>query len=382
MVQINIENVTKKFEKKNKVTMALQHINLDIDSGEFFGILGSSGSGKTTLMRIIAGLEIPTEGTVSFDQKPVSKDNKIITEVEDRNIGMVFQNWALYPHLTNFENIAFPLRIMRLKESAVNRRVKEIAELLDISEVLNKHPKEASGGQQQRVAYARALVKNPALLLLDEPFSNLDATIKDVARKYTKELQNILGFTAIIVSHDPADIFSLSRQVGVINKSLIMQTGKPIDVFTDPVSIEVARSTGEYNTILVNVKENGLRYNLSVGNMLNMDIDISKVKKSDTIEYPAGEVLLGFRPSDVIVIPSDMAGSSDLPRGFKECGEAEVAISSYYQGSFRVTLSFKDSSESFFCFHNTPLQPGEKVNIYLNPDLIHLFNAKTNKIIF
>ncbi len=378
MVHINIENVTKDFEKNNKITKALQHIDLEIDSVEFFGILGSSGSGKTTLMRIIAGLEVPTQGTVSFDHKPVSKDNKILVEVEDRNIGMVFQNWALYPHLTNFENIAFPLRIKKLTETAVKRRVGEIADLLDIGEVLNKRPKEASGGQQQRVAYARALVKNPSLLLLDEPFSNLDATIKDVARKYTRELQDKLGFTAIIVSHDPADIFSLSRRVGVINKSFIMQTGKPIDVFTDPVSIEVARSTGEYNIINVDVKENGSGYNLSIGKEFNMDT----VVKGDINEKPSGKALLGFRPSDVIIVPSESVDESVLPKGFIECGEAEVTISSYSQGSFRVTLAFKDSPESFFCLHNTPFQPGEKVHVYIKQSTVHLFNTKDNKLIF
>ena len=378
MVQINIENVTKIFEKKNKITKALQNIDLEIDSVEFFGILGSSGSGKTTLMRIIAGLEVPTNGTVSFDHKPVSKDNKILVEVEDRNVGMVFQNWALYPHLTNFENIAFPLRIKRLTETAIKRRVREIAELLDITEVLNKHPKEASGGQQQRVAYARALVKNPSLLLLDEPFSNLDATIKDVARRYTRELQDKLGFTAIIVSHDPADIFSLSRRVGVINKSLIMQTGKPIDVFTDPVSIEVARSTGEYNIITVDVKESGSGYNLSIGDAFALDVSV----KGDPKERPSGKALLGFRPSDVIIMPSETADTSNLPKGFVECGQAEVTISSYTQGSFRVNLSFKDSTESFFCLHNTPFQSKEKVNVYINHSSTHLFNPEDNKIIF
>lgn len=377
MVHIKIENVTKEFEKNKKITKALQNIDLEIDSGEFFGILGSSGSGKTTLMRIIAGLEVPTKGALIFDDKTVSKDNKILVEVEDRNIGMVFQNWALYPHLTNFENIAFPLRVKRLTQSAINRRVREIAELLDIGEVLNKRPKEASGGQQQRVAYARALVKSPDLLLLDEPFSNLDATIKDVSRRYTNELQKKLGFTAIIVSHDPADIFSLSKRVGVINKSLIMQTGKPIDVFTDPVSIEVARATGEYNTITVDTIESGEGYDLSIGDSFKLGIHM----KGDINERPSGKALLGFRPSSVIILSVKNEEKIELPNGFVECGMAEVSISSYAQASFRVTLTIEGTDDLFFCLHDKPFEVNEKVRVFIKKDTVHLFNLKDNRLI-
>ena len=144
MVNIKIGNVSKEFVKKKSTTKALEDIDLEIASGEFFGILGSSGSGKTTLMRIIAGLEVPTIGSVTFDDTIVSKDNKINVEVEDRNVGMVFQNWALYPHLTNYENIAFPLRVQRLNQGEISKRVREIADLLDIRAVLGKKPREAS----------------------------------------------------------------------------------------------------------------------------------------------------------------------------------------------------------------------------------------------
>lgn len=371
MVNIKIENMSKEFIKKTSVTKALQNLNLEIKSGEFFGILGSSGSGKTTLMRIIAGLEIPTRGSISFDDNVVSKDNKIRVEIEDRNIGMVFQNWALYPHLTNFENIAFPLRVKRLSNAAINKRVKRISELLDITEVLNKRPKEASGGQQQRVAYARALVKEPSILLLDEPFSNLDATIKDVSRKYTKELQKELGFTAIIVSHDPADIFSLSNRVAVIHKGVIMQVGKPIDVFTNPSSIEVARATGEYNIINVELRKNNNGYVANSGK----DFSIELGDCPPGISVP-DQAIFGFRPSYVAI------GNDDDITGYVNCGTAEVAISSYSAGSFRINLSTSQSNEPFVCISSSFRQPGEKVNVFIKKDTAHIFDENTNKLIF
>ncbi len=376
MVNIKIGNVSKEFVKKKSTTKALEDIDLEIASGEFFGILGSSGSGKTTLMRIIAGLEVPTIGSVTFDDTIVSKDNKINVEVEDRNVGMVFQNWALYPHLTNYENIAFPLRVQRLNQGEISKRVREIADLLDIRAVLGKKPREASGGQQQRVAYARALVKNPSLLLLDEPFSNLDATIKDVARRYTREIQKKLGFTAIIVSHDPADIFSLSNRVGVINKSRIVQVGKPIDVYSAPATVEVARATGEYNILKVELNEKGNAFSANAGEDFvvpiknNVEMNGSMVKSG----------ILGFRPDEVIVYP--IADKDvEVPKGFVECGTAEVAISSYSQGSFRVNLNLNHKDNSFFCLNNTPFPPGEKVKVFIKAGSPCIFYPDTNKII-
>ena len=376
MVNIKIGNVSKEFVKKKSITKALEDIDLEIASGEFFGILGSSGSGKTTLMRIIAGLEVPTTGSVRFDDTIVSKDNKINVEVEDRNVGMVFQNWALYPHLTNYENIAFPLRVQRLNQGEISKRVREIADLLDIRTVLGKKPREASGGQQQRVAYARALVKNPSLLLLDEPFSNLDATIKDVARRYTREIQKKLGFTAIIVSHDPADIFSLSNRVGVINKSRIVQVGKPIDVYSTPATVEVARATGEYNILKVELKEEGNAFLANAGENFvvpiknNVETNGTKIKKG----------LLGFRPDEILV---QSAGDKDLvvTKGFVECGTAEVTISSYSQGSFRVNLHLNDQDNSFFCLHNAPFSPGEKVKVLIKTGAPHIFYPENNSIV-
>ncbi|MFP3306988.1 MAG: ABC transporter ATP-binding protein, partial [Thermocladium sp.] len=159
-------------------------------SGESFGILGPSGAGKTTLMRIIAGLDVPTAGELYFNDELVAASNRLIVPPEDRNIGMVFQTWALYPNMTAYDNIAFPLKSLKISKAEEQKKINDIAEILGISHVLNHYPRELSGGQQQRVALARALVKNPSILLLDEPFSNLDARIRDSARALVRRIQN------------------------------------------------------------------------------------------------------------------------------------------------------------------------------------------------
>ncbi|BDB99723.1 ABC transporter ATP-binding protein [Saccharolobus caldissimus] len=176
MVRIIAKNISKVF-KKGKV-IALDNINLVINNGERFGILGPSGAGKTTFMRIIAGLDVPSSGELFFDDKLVTSNGKLFVPPEDRRVGMVFQTWALYPNLTAFENIAFPLTNMGLSKEEIRRRVEEVAKILDISHVLNHYPRELSGGQQQRVALARALVKDPSLLLLDEPFTDFLTTLE------------------------------------------------------------------------------------------------------------------------------------------------------------------------------------------------------------
>ncbi|TRM89942.1 ABC transporter ATP-binding protein, partial [Sulfolobus sp. B1] len=205
MVRIVARSISKVFKRGSVV--ALDNVSLVVESGSRFGVLGPSGAGKTTFMRIVAGLDVPSSGELLFDDRVVASNGRLVVPPEDRRIGMVFQTWALYPNLTAFENIAFPLTNMRLSRGEIRRRVEEVAEILDISHVLGHYPRELSGGQQQRVALARALVKNPSLLLLDEPFSNLDARMRDSARALVKDVQGRLGVTLLIVSHDPADIF-------------------------------------------------------------------------------------------------------------------------------------------------------------------------------
>jgi len=171
LTNIRVVGVHKAFRKRGKEVNALSDVSLRIGDRESFGILGPSGAGKTTLMRIIAGLEVPTRGDLYFDDELVSSEGRIIVPPQERNIGMVFQTWALYPNMSAYENIAFPLKNAKQKPSEIARKVEEVAETLEITHILDRRPSEISGGQQQRVALARALVKNPSVLLLDEPFT-------------------------------------------------------------------------------------------------------------------------------------------------------------------------------------------------------------------
>ncbi|ACP39177.1 ABC transporter related [Sulfolobus islandicus Y.G.57.14] len=350
MVKIIVKNISKVF-KKGKV-IALDNVNITIENGERFGILGPSGAGKTTFMRIIAGLDVPSTGELYFDDKLVASNGKLLVPPEDRKIGMVFQTWALYPNLTAFENIAFPLTNMKMSKEEIRKRVEEVAKILDIHHVLNHLPRELSGGQQQRVALARALVKDPSLLLLDEPFSNLDARMRDSARALVKEVQSRLGVTLLIVSHDPADIFAIADRVGVLVKGKLVQVGKPEEVYDNPVSIQVASLIGEINELEGKVTNEGV-----VIGSFRFPVSISNDK-----------VLIGIRPEDVKL-------SKDVIRddAWTLVGKGRVKVIGYQGGLFRITITPLNSDDEIFTYSDHPIHSGEEVLVYVKKDKIKVF---------
>jgi len=289
---VRMENIWKIFMPK---VIALKNINVDIRPGEFFVILGPSGSGKTTLLRIIAGLEIPTRGRVVIgDQVVVDADKGVFVEPRDRNIGMVFQNWALYPHMTAYDNIAFPLRIKKLPREEIDKRVREVAEALGIAELLDRKPAHMSGGQQQRVAVARALVKQPDVLLLDEPFSNLDARIRVTAREFVKEIQKKLGITTILVTHDQADAFAVGDRVMVLRNGEMQQLGVPEELYGEPANVFIANFIGDPPM-----------------NIYKLSIDHPMVKQLGVLEEineDYKEVYIGIRPDEAVALPLNEEG--------------------------------------------------------------------------
>ncbi|MCC6041896.1 MAG: ABC transporter ATP-binding protein, partial [Desulfurococcaceae archaeon] len=216
MARVELRDVVKRFGK----VVAVDHVSLKIDHGEFFTLLGPSGCGKTTTLRIIAGLEFPDEGDVLIDDKVVTN-----LHPKDRDVAMVFQNYALYPHMTVYENIAFPLEVRKKKLGLTNdeirRRVIEVAKLLGIEDLLDRYPSQLSGGQQQRVALARAIIRKPKVWLLDEPLSNLDAKLRVLMRAELKKLQRQLGITTIYVTHDQVEAMSMSDRIAVMNKGRV-----------------------------------------------------------------------------------------------------------------------------------------------------------------
>ena len=364
MVNITVRNVTKIFKSRNKTVVALNNVNLEVKSGEAFGIVGPSGAGKTTLMRIIAGLEVPTSGEVLFDDKVVSKDGKIIVPPEKRNIGMVFQNWALYPNLTAFENIAFPLRNQKLPEDEIKQKVQEIAEILGISHVLSHYPRELSGGQQQRVAIARALVKSPGILILDEPFSNLDANLRDSARALVKRLQEKFNVTTLIVSHDPADIFSIASRAAVLVDGKIEQLGSPIEIYNNPVSLRVAKLVGEIiaeKGVVANV--NGKKV-IKCGNLIFQPIFDIPANDSEEVEF-------GLRPEDVKI------SKDEKLEGFELAGKVVVKVSSYSGGAFRIVVSPIENEEiELYALSEVPMKVKDVVNLFYRKEKLKVFPLK------
>jgi len=282
MPEVRLENIRKSFGKNH----ILNGINLDVNNGEFLVLLGPSGSGKTTTLRIIAGLEVQDSGHVYIGSKLVDS-----MAPKDRDVAMVFQNYALYPHKTVAENIAMPLIAKKESASVIEGKVEEIAKRLDISELLERYPRQLSGGQQQRVALARALVKEPKVFLMDEPLSNLDAKLRVSARTFLKALQKKLGITTIYVTHDQAEAMAMADRVALISDGLVQQLASPEELYFRPVNEFVAGFLGSPSINMVNGEsvESG-----SILKLFGSELKISH-------KIGEGKVKIGIRPEDILI---------------------------------------------------------------------------------
>ncbi|WP_188596160.1 glucose ABC transporter ATP-binding protein GlcV [Thermocladium modestius] len=357
MVKVLLDNVTKVFGKGKKTVVALDHISLEIKSEEFFVILGPSGGGKTTTLRLIAGLEEPTDGEIWIGDKLVaSASKKIFIPPNKRNVGMVFQNWALYPHMKAFDNIAFPLKIKRVPKDKINSKVMEVAKMLEIDKVLDRYPRQLSGGQQQRVALARALVKEPQVLLLDEPFSNLDARLRATARALVKDIHKKFGITSILVSHDPADMLSLADRAGVIFNGKMNQIGVPMDLYDKPANLAIANLVGEINIIEGTLKG---------GEFTANDLLIRLPVKSDL-----KAAVLGIRPEDMSVKKDEEVSPGESPLGW-----GVVRISEYAGGKFTVVVDIGGNTLRISA--SAPIPRDEKVFVVAVTNKIKIFDKET-----
>ena len=286
-MKIVLQNLTKKFAGRNdatKIVIAVNDFNIEIPDGKLIALLGPSGCGKSTTLNLICGLEQPTEGKIFFDEKDVTNQPP-----EDRGIGMVFQNYALYPHLTVKQNIMFPLENLKgkdkLSKDEMNEKVVEAAKLVQLDGLLERKPSELSGGQQQRVAIARAIVKRPGVLLLDEPLSNLDARLRLQTREEIRRIQKETKITTIFVTHDQDEAMSISDYIIVMKDGIIQQIGKPQEVYDNPANLFVAKFLG---TPAINVFDGVIKkQKLYIGDdcVLNIDKDIQDQ-----------EVYVGIRP--------------------------------------------------------------------------------------
>ena len=237
---INIKNINVSYGKNH----VLKNVNIDIKEKDFFTFLGPSGCGKTTLLRLIAGFEQSQSGELFIDGKEVSKLNPW-----ERDVGLVFQNYALWPHMTVFKNISFGLEEKKVPKNEINDRVDEVLELVGMQELKHRYPYQLSGGQQQRVALARTIVVRPKVLLLDEPLSNLDAKLRNQMRIELLELHNKLQITTIFVTHDQEEANSISDNIAIFNEGIIQQVGAPIDLYNNPENLFVANFLGTINVL-------------------------------------------------------------------------------------------------------------------------------------
>jgi len=284
MSSITIKNLTKAFGD----VVVLKEFSEEFKNGEFITLLGPSGCGKTTMLRIIAGFEKPTTGEVLIDNKVVSSAD-VFVPPEKREIGMVFQSYAVWPHMNVFDNVAYPLKIQKLPKDEIKKKVEAILEIVHLSQYADRMPNQLSGGQQQRVALGRAPVAEPKLLLLDEPLSNLDAKLRESMRYEIKEIQRRLGITVVYVTHDQVEAMTMSDRVFVINRGVIQQIGSPIEIYRHPANQFVADFVGKVNFLRGTVRE---------GKIVLKGID-----QSLPYDGPiTGDVVVAIRPENIRIV--------------------------------------------------------------------------------
>jgi multiple sugar transport system ATP-binding protein len=298
-MRLELVNLSKKFKSMRGEIEAIKDVDLAVEEKEFFVLLGPSGCGKSTLLNLVAGLEKPSAGEIRFDSDPVASiDKKIFRSPKERNVAMVFQNYALYPHLKVYDNIAFPLKIEKWDKGKIGSAVKKAADILGISGLLDDKPSELSGGQRQRVAIARAIVREPNIFLLDEPLSNLDAQLRMSMRTELKNLQRRLEITTLYVTHDQTEAMTLGDRVAILNEGRIEQAGSPLDLYDKPKNIFVARFLGSSP---INIFEAKIlaEENKSLIEIWGITIELPEDRAGDVRQLKAERVKLGIRPEDV-----------------------------------------------------------------------------------
>ena len=344
---LELENVTKIYPNGTK---AVDETSLSINEGELMVFVGPSGCGKSTLLRMIAGLEDITDGEIKLDNRVINK-----VDPSERDIAMVFQNYALYPHMNVFKNLSYGLKNKGESKEEIEKKVNEVAELLEIKEFLQRKPGQLSGGQRQRVAMGRAIVRNPKAFLFDEPLSNLDAKLRGQVRIEIKRLQKKMGVTSVFVTHDQVEAMTLGDRLAVINEGVIEQVGSPIEVYENPATYFVAEFIGtpQMNFISGDIKSNKF---VSQGFSCSLNSDISDQ-----------EVIFGIRPENLNLNPN---GNIIIKIDLIEKLGADSIIYGY------------DKSNNYICYRengNTKMKSGEEITLEIEEGIYHLFDKETKK---
>ncbi len=306
MARVVIERLTKDFSGPGGERIrALSEVSLTIEDGQFLVLLGPSGCGKTTLLRLIAGLEEPTAGTISIRERVVNQ-----VPPKERDVAMVFQNPALYPHLTAYENMAFGLELRRAPTAEIERRVHEAAELLGLTDCLQRFPMALSGGQRQRVAFGRALVRRPAIFLLDEPLSNLDPQIQMQLRSELSRLRHRLASTFLYVTHDQAEAMALGDQVAVLRHGAIQQIAPPLELYRNPGNLFVAGFVGtpaaNFIRGALSLDQHGMEFHAARSDAFRLQL--REIRLSSLKNYVGKPVVLSVRPEHIAVQKYSAAG--------------------------------------------------------------------------
>ncbi len=352
MTRVSLRNVTKKFGN----VYAARDVELSIDEGELFTLLGPSGCGKTTTLRIIAGFEYPDSGHVFFDS-----DDVTYTKPYERGTAMVFQNYALWPHMSVFDNVAYGLKVKKLPKDEIRRRVLEVLELVGLRGLENRYPLQLSGGQQQRVALARALVVEPKVLLLDEPLSNLDAKLRVRMREEIKRIQRSLGITAIYVTHDQEEAMSISDRIAVMNQGRVLQVGTPQDIYFRPKNTFVATFIGKSTLLQGRVlKRDADNVLVDVGG----ETRIVGRLAGDSSPREGSEVILVIKPEDFLVEP---------PREPHNVIEGIIEFSMFLGSFTQLRMSVASQNLKVFVDPKIEVKPGDKFTVYVKVDDVLVF---------